>query len=151
MEELTQMLISPAWWFSVVVVGIIINLFSAYAKPSIDERLSKISTWWRNQTEQQKAERNAFIAMLSKSEHEQIMASSEDLRHRLRSLHFLLLGIFILLVVNSVKSSIQDNIIVQIITFAFAAVCFYFSYTSFDKAATLKKNLNLARKISKEP
>lgn len=36
--------LSPAWWVSVVLIGLIINLLSAYAKPQVDTFLGSISS-----------------------------------------------------------------------------------------------------------
>lgn len=54
MDEFTKLLVSPLWWLSVVVVGILINLASAYLKPRLDETFSRSSLWWRNRSEEAK-------------------------------------------------------------------------------------------------
>jgi len=147
MNELIQTLSSPVWWFSVVIVGILINLVSAYLKSPIDSRLSKISTWWRQRTEQQKAEQEALMNRLANSEHEQVMASFADLRDRLRSQYYLLMGVFIILIINGVDSLFpQSNSIFKIVAMAFSAVCFLLSYQSFISAALLNGKVHRARK-----
>ena len=40
----TSDFLSPGWWVSVVLVGLVINLLSAYAKPQVDTFLSSISS-----------------------------------------------------------------------------------------------------------
>lgn len=146
MNELIQMLKSPTWWFSVVVVGIIINLVSAYVKSPIDENLSKISTWWRKRTDKQKKELNAVIENLSKNEHEQVMTAVDDLRERIRSIHLLIFGIFIMLAANELDVLLPNNAAVQIGSLAFASVCYFLSFLSFNNARMFKRKLNLSRK-----
>ena len=50
MTEFLINLSSVAWWISVVFVGLLINLVSAYIKPPIDMLGSKLSSAWRNRT-----------------------------------------------------------------------------------------------------
>ena len=43
LEKLVTDIVSPYWWASVVFVGILINLASAYLKPKLDIALSHVS------------------------------------------------------------------------------------------------------------
>ncbi len=43
MSEIIQNLGSLAWWFSVVVVGVLVNLISSYWKPKLDSTLDRFS------------------------------------------------------------------------------------------------------------
>ena len=52
MTELLNNLSSVGWWISVVLVGLLINLVSAYIKSPIDKLGSKLSSAWRHRTEQ---------------------------------------------------------------------------------------------------
>lgn len=98
MGNLMKNFTSLYWWLTVVMAGIAINLASSYLKPLVDRRLSVASAWWRTKTERQKAERKEFIRRLCESEHEQILASFRDLRHRTRAIHLLVFGAFMVLV-----------------------------------------------------
>lgn len=50
MDEFAQNLTSPAWWVGVVVVGILINLVSAYAKPVLDRITSNFGERWKKRS-----------------------------------------------------------------------------------------------------
>jgi hypothetical protein len=51
MTELINNLSSVSWWIGVVIVGVLINLVSAYIKSPIDKLGSKLSSAWRNRSE----------------------------------------------------------------------------------------------------
>ncbi|WP_420208304.1 hypothetical protein [Candidatus Electronema sp. JC] len=50
MERIFTELSNPVWWFSVVLAGIAINVFSSYLKGAIDNVFSKSSGWWKNKS-----------------------------------------------------------------------------------------------------
>lgn len=52
MDELLNQMASPAWWVSVVVAGLLINLFSAYLKPLIDTLATRV---WKRARDQGRA------------------------------------------------------------------------------------------------
>ena len=55
MEEITG---NIGWWIiSVVIVGIAINVASHYLQKTLDAQLSSVSSWWRERSEAQKAQR----------------------------------------------------------------------------------------------
>jgi hypothetical protein len=83
---------SPAWWLGIVVVGIVINLISAYLKPRFDSVLARWSVYWATRSTQQREERLHRIALLRDKLLDQIFATSIELRHRIRALTFLLMG-----------------------------------------------------------
>ena len=93
MEELLRNVSSPSWWVGVVIVGILINLISAYLKPRIDGIASKLSTRRRNQVAADQEFRKAAVERLKADPHEQLMAAAVELRHRLRALWSMLLGV----------------------------------------------------------
>jgi hypothetical protein len=64
MEEFIKSASSLYWWLSVVIVGIAINVFSAYIKQKLDRYLSSTSNWWRERSEAQLARRQEQICAL---------------------------------------------------------------------------------------
>jgi hypothetical protein len=145
MSEFIKALTSPAWWISVVVVGILINLASAYVKHFLDKRLAKGSTWWRNRTEKQVAERRTLIETLKSSEHEQLLASLDDIRYRSRALYMMLFGVFMMALYQWIHPDVPF-VTVQIVILFTASVHFFASFLLFWKAMTLKQTLNEARR-----
>lgn len=73
MKNFLNSLSSLYWWASVVLVGILINLFSAYLKSKLDARLSRMSSWWRKRSDIQKAKETASICELRNEPHKQVL------------------------------------------------------------------------------
>jgi len=96
MKTFLTNLTSLYWWVSVVIVGILINLTSAYLKNRLDGRLSRISGWWRKRSEAKKAETEQSVVNLVDNPHEQYMAAFDGLRHGLRAVTVFLLSVLAL-------------------------------------------------------
>ena len=92
MDKLSDVLTSPVWWFTVVIAGIAINIISIYIKKSLDERLSTISSWWRNRSEKRKAEFEDLVQRLVNDPREQTMACYNGLRQIIYAFIFILFG-----------------------------------------------------------
>lgn len=89
---------SMYWWISVVVVGILINIFGTLISRKMDVPLSKVSTWWRDRSQQRKLEAEQQIAMLASSQHEQIIMATQIISHQIQQSLNALTGIGLLLV-----------------------------------------------------
>jgi hypothetical protein len=92
MKEFLTQVGSVYWWMSVVAVGIIINLASAYLKYPMDRYLSTVSVRWRNKSEVRKAEWLRKVRELRADPTEQYMFGIEELRLRLQSFWDVLWG-----------------------------------------------------------
>jgi hypothetical protein len=92
MKDFLASIGSLYWWLSVVVVGVLINISSAYLKSKLDSSLSRISTKWRLRSEVQKALRRKHFEKLRGNPAEQMMISMSELRDRIRSIEFLVLA-----------------------------------------------------------
>ena len=75
MDEILQSLLSPVWWFSVVVAAVAVNLGSAYLKRPLDDALSRNFQRWRKRTTANRRKFDADVKRLSVSQHRQIMES----------------------------------------------------------------------------
>jgi hypothetical protein len=85
-------LVSLEWWLGVVLVGLVLNIVSAYLKPIVDRALSKISRSWRDRSVAQRGKRAKVIAQLRANPHLQLLMLSAELRHRFRGVVYLLLA-----------------------------------------------------------
>lgn len=84
------------WWLSVVVVGILINLASAYLKPKIDSYLLSFSSRWQSYSKKRVAEENDLIEKLANDRNEEILYALAELRHTLGSAISLAFGVALL-------------------------------------------------------
>ncbi|MDZ4057977.1 MAG: hypothetical protein U1D69_13655 [Polynucleobacter sp.] len=85
MDEISKSLLSPSWWISVVVVGVLVNLLSTYMKPPIDSLLARINSVWRNRTERAKTEYLELLDKTANSQNLQILTLIEALKLRSKS------------------------------------------------------------------
>ena len=68
MNEILDSIASPIWWFSVIVVGIAVNLISAYVKPFLDRKMAGYSTARAQNLTRVQNERTARIRRLRESD-----------------------------------------------------------------------------------
>jgi hypothetical protein len=101
MQEILVNLGSPAWWFSAIVVAFLINLGSAYAKPSVDKYGSKLSSAWRNRSEESRRQFECRVQALIESPQVLAWAFESEIRYRLNSIILFLFSTFMLLVTTS--------------------------------------------------
>lgn len=95
MDEIVRNLNSPAWWASVVVAGIVVNIVAAYLKPAIDSVAGRVSAEYRARNEAQLRKRQELIQHLKAAPHDEILYALSEARSRMRSAAYLLLAIFV--------------------------------------------------------
>jgi hypothetical protein len=100
MNEILKLATSPVWWISVVIVGILINLLSAYLKPPLDDRFGRISTWWRVRSKTKGEAWAKEVERLRASSEGRIAATIEEFRSRLWMMSYLLFLIMFLLMLT---------------------------------------------------
>lgn len=145
MEDFFSNLVSLYWWISVVIVGILINLASAYLKSKLDHRLSKTSIWWRSRSERQKAERQKKIEDLRNKPHEQILWAHDSLRNHVIGLYYLMVSIltFVFVMVLIILHRLETfnpsgkswlNIVMMFILMAIGSFTAFMAYR-YDRSA----------------
>ena len=100
MDEILKSFSSPAWWFSAVIVALVINIISSYLKPQFDRFFSSIFISWRNRSSTAKLKYEERVRMVSKDTDLQIIYLLEAVTHRSRSIGWLTVvvidGLFLL-------------------------------------------------------
>jgi hypothetical protein len=97
MDELINNVGSLTWWISVVLVGILINLVSAYLKSPLDRALSAVSEQWRARSALAREADEKVIAYLRSSMDARERHWRAEVRARFQALVFFVLGIMFLL------------------------------------------------------
>jgi hypothetical protein len=92
MENLT----SPAWWIGIVIVGILINLVSAYLKPKFDLVLGSMSQKWAERSEKKRQQKKELLTSLINYEHRQTLTAIRALRSHIRSVLNLVFAVLFL-------------------------------------------------------
>lgn len=84
MSDFWQQVQTWQWWLSVVIVGIAIDLVSAYTKPGIDRVLGSISTAYRRRVERERKVTSDRIARWAdRPEFDQVRLARINLRTQL--------------------------------------------------------------------
>ncbi|MCQ3831177.1 hypothetical protein HXX02_17230 [Microbulbifer elongatus] len=97
MEEISEIVTSPAWWITVVIAGIAINLVSGYLKELIDSKLSRISHWWEARTKEQQVKRDNYISRLKTDDKFFALHTIRHTKSRSWAIMWSLLGVMLFL------------------------------------------------------
>jgi len=158
MDEFAKILASPYWWLSVVVVGILINLVSAYIKEPIDWLFSHISVAWRTRTEKRRADYTRELNTLVGNAELQRQYEHLELRRTLDALFGLMFALLILLykgmslVVPALSIARDFGVSVGTSNFIFyglSSLIIFLSFNIYTRAAYLEDIVATARHIEK--
>ena len=106
MDEFAKTITSLSWWLGVVLVGILLNVISAYLKSPLDKFFSSISKRWRTRSEIARLQRERLIAELRENPTRQALLLEEENRYRLRGIVYALATVFNLILYLSVRLSV---------------------------------------------
>ena len=96
MDSFTQLitdLSSWYWWFSVVIIGILINIASAYIKPSIDRLYERMFSTMRLKDETKRLERLRKAEELAYNSEFIIFEGLAEMRERIGCIFIFVLGL----------------------------------------------------------
>lgn len=147
---------TPVWWFSVVFVGIVINLLSSYLKKFVDNFLSNISSWWRKKSTARQQAWEECVERLVEKEEEKIQSILEENRMRLQSIFFMVFSIILFLFSNYLEQS-NVSIFIRLLAYlslpvssllAFVSILEWESANNKEKAIKeAKKRLSASKNI----
>ncbi|EIO4603187.1 hypothetical protein LQM14_002440 [Vibrio parahaemolyticus] len=80
------------WWIGVFIVGLVINIFSAYLKPALDSFLSKLSYKWVSRSKRNAEQRKKWIKELQDNEHEQVLCYLEFINQKMWTIMYLMIA-----------------------------------------------------------
>lgn len=149
MNEILNELSKPVWWVSVVLAGIVINLFSSFLRGQINRTVLSTSTWWRRRSAARQKAWEERIERLSISEAAREFTKHSEIIQRLQSIHLLLLAIFMLILPLFLSiSSAPLPRAVQITIFGFSGLIFFGSFLAFRGAISTRDALHEALKTN---
>jgi hypothetical protein len=96
MNDFLRNLISPGWWFGVVIVSFLINLAAVYAKPVIDRIASGMSQRWRRKVEKARGEFERQAAIIERTPDGVVLTTLEEIMLVLGATLFVSFSILIL-------------------------------------------------------
>lgn len=96
MDELIAEVGKPAWWFTAVLVALLINVIAGYAKDWLDKAIARLSHWWADSSAERSRQREQWVEAIATSdlilEHERHRAVTLKL-NSLWSLGFFVLSV----------------------------------------------------------
>ena len=79
MQKILEDLMSPAWWFGVVIASFVVNLLASYAKPLTDKMVSNFSKTRKRLLEDQEKETVRVIERMLRTPDGIVLAKLEEL------------------------------------------------------------------------
>lgn len=156
MDEFAKTVASPYWWLSIVLVGILINLVSAYIKPVLDRAMSRVSLAWRTRNDQRRAEYERELNALVGNVELQRKYEHLELRRVLDALFGLTFALLLLLfkavslavpalsIARDLGISVETS---NIIFYGLSAVIIFLSFTGYLRATFLEDIVGAARAV----
>jgi uncharacterized membrane protein len=136
----------PVWWVSVVVVGVLINFFSAYAKEWLDNGLSKISEKWQRSSDKRRSTQLKKVELLAVSEYARLKAMGVVTHSLIRSVSFQVLAF-----IGMYLSVVTEKSFSKLTTLGIAAGAIFslaMSMASLLTATGVKKSIDAADKLN---
>lgn len=148
LDELRQIITNPAWWVSVVIAGIVINLLSDYLKALLDNYISSISSSWRNKSEANRVALHEKIERAKDEDSYKNILFMEEMRARFMSLFSLVLGtiIVVAMVYNTEKQSSLYYDILRVFDLFVSSISFFFCVKFLRDAFIIENLLGIAEK-----
>ncbi|MDL5602005.1 hypothetical protein QS468_55485 [Bacillus subtilis] len=138
----------PSWWVSVVVVGIVINFFSAYAKGWIDSGLGNISEKWKSSSERRRQIQRSVIQELADSEYLRMKAIGLATHALIRGVSFQVLALIGIYMAVTAEKMLAKELFLGV--GCVAILCLSMSMASVVTAATIRRNVESADKLNRD-
>ena len=148
MNDIITELSKPLWWFSVVIAGIIINLFSSYLRDFLDKSFSCSLAWWHKRSSSRMLAWKIRVENIRNNAHTKDMEFANELRHRLGAIQIFLLALSILLLpvlLAQLGRPLKINLIILYISFGFSSVISFLAFLEFIAAEICQKAIEEAR------
>lgn len=146
MEDIVKELSTPVWWVTVVFAGILINVLAAFMLKRLEGILSKISSTFRDKSEQRRAERDQRIEHLRNDQRAIYLASLDEIRHRLRATQSLVLGMFLFTLIDFASARLNIADIVAIFVLVLATWSVFIGWISHSKSMSLLSEIRESQK-----
>lgn len=135
MKEILDDLVTPYWWFSVIIVGIIINIVSTYLIPKLNKIFANYSKKIRNKNESKKRIWELSVKTLKTNQNYKFYQLSNLVYYQGTITLGLLLGILLFLV----ATFLSFNKIDMLIGYILATISFFISMLAFKKRNEVNK------------
>jgi hypothetical protein len=80
MKDIMEYIKSPAWWFSVVVVGLVLNIVSGYLRVFLESRVTNTGAWFNRFSKEKQQIFEGYVATILDNRDEEMRVSFMQLR-----------------------------------------------------------------------
>jgi hypothetical protein len=122
MRDFVTNIYSPSWWIGVVLVSFLINLASAYSKPSLDRLWARYSARRRSQLERTREKVDQQVADIMSMPDGIVLLSIDELRAVLGAVLCFSICSVLILSLFFLTGSIRVLIFAALFVFLFAAL-----------------------------
>ena len=98
MLNFAEVMISPAWWISVLIAGVLMNFIAAWTKPLLERLLTRSVDKCEIRIKKQKVEREKLIAQLLKNSDDRLDFRFEVIQTFQKSTNYLIFGVAVMLI-----------------------------------------------------
>lgn len=149
MSEMWADFWKPAWWTSVVVAGLLINIASSYIKSWLDRTFTSTSTWWRNRSSRRIAKWDELVENLKTDPKAFQRALRKQAEHRFHTLTMAAFGLFLLVSATNLQINMSTvGVAAQLSLVAMAVFMFFIAQIEFSNASYLSRAIAEAEKNS---
>ena len=151
-DEFIKNLGSGYWWISVVVVGLLINLVSAYLKTPLDGFMVRTWGWWRDRSAKRRERFERHASALSNDPHRQLIYLGMEMRGRMQSAQFWLMALMLISFAIYLRAPLEAEAtqLLRRLSFATAMVSGIFGVVAYNRALEIESLIARARKLALE-
>ncbi len=147
MADFVTNIYSPSWWIGVVLVSFLINLASAYAKPSLDRLWARYSARRHSQLERNREKLDRQVADIMSMPDGIVLLSIDELRAVLGAVLCFSVCSVLILSLFFLTGSLRFLIFTALFVFLFAALVLMHVATKKGELLQLAKKKHSDRKI----
>jgi hypothetical protein len=156
MDDFMKNATTLSWWLGVVLVGVVLNLFSAYIKSPLDDFLARMSTWWASRSAAAARSRAKQILELNADPMKQLLLLADEARARHSSTFFLLFAIMLLAIsvylyeVGTAHTLQLSDDVLRRVAAVTGVLCTFVSMEQYRSADQLYRLLRQARSAAEK-
>lgn len=107
MDQINEIIITPAWWISTVVVAFLVNIIASYGRTLMDKVIAKWSQQRREKIDEIKKQDDAVVTYLIDNPQRLVDLRTDAIFSALRIILALSLAVFWITLINFFKQSLQ--------------------------------------------
>lgn len=122
MEKFLADFTSLHWWLSVVITTFFLNIFSIKIWTLCTTVTAKVSSKWQSRHQKKVDRLNFQIQSLKYEPDLKSYLSTKEIRHRIKSMNLMLMGTFLVLILQFTKEEFHDFVVILVMLTAISSM-----------------------------